>query len=156
MTFLEIEQALGQRLATLAYPIAWPNKDYDPKGADAVPYVEFRHVPTLRSDDSIDASMPVQTGIVLLTVIVNRDIFANQANVIAQDVADLFFMGLRLAAGSGQVLITKPAEVVTGFVDGVYWRQPVRVNYRTVGMAPVGSPSGEEIGWIDALQELPE
>lgn len=133
MTFQQIEAALGQRLAALspAYPIAWPNKDYDPKASGAVPYIEFRHVPSARTDDSIDATLTVQTGIVLLTVVVNRDGFSNQANTIAQAIANQFEYGLRLDAGDGGVLITKPSELATGFADGVYWRQPVRVNYRS-------------------------
>ncbi len=133
MTFNEIEQALGQRLAgmTPAYPIAWPNKDYDPKPAGRVPYIEFAHVPTAVTDESIDASMHVHTGIALLTVVVNRDAFSNQANTIAQAVADRFKMGSRLAAGSGSVMIGQPAEPVAGFTDGIYYRAPVRVTYRT-------------------------
>lgn len=133
MNFQQIETALGQRLSGLspAYPIAWPNKDYDPTGVDKVPYIEFRHVPSARDDDSIDGSFAVQTGIALLTVVVSRDAFTNQANTIAQAVADRFSYGLRMTAGSGVVMVAKPAELATGFVDGVYWRQPVRVNYRT-------------------------
>ena len=133
MTFQEIETALGQRLTGLspAYPVAWPNKDYDPTGSGKVPYIEFRHVPSARDDDSIDGSFAVQTGIALLTVVVNRDEFANAANTIAQAIADRFAYGLRITAGSGAVMVTKPSELATGFVDGVYWRQPVRVSYRT-------------------------
>lgn len=133
MTFGDIETALGQRLDTLdpSYPIAWPNKDFDPKAAGNLPYIEFQHVPTLRSDESIDASLTVQTGIALMTVVTARDAFTGQANTIAQAVADLFSYGLRLSVTGGTVMIAKPADPVPGFTDGVYWRLPVRVNYRT-------------------------
>lgn len=133
MNFVTIEQALGMQLVGMSpsYPVAWPNKDYDPKASGAVPYLEFRHVPASVTDESIDASMHVQTGLALITVVVSRDGFSTDANDIAQAVADMFPMGLRIDAGSGVVMITKPAEPVAGFVDGTYWRQPVRVNYRT-------------------------
>jgi len=133
MTFAEIEQALGQRLATLspARPIAWPNKNYDPKASGAVPYIEFAHIPTIKTDDSIDGTLPVQTGIVLLTVVTARDTFANQANDIAQSIADLFPYGVRIETANGTVMISKPSDPVAGFTDGIYWRQPVRVTYRT-------------------------
>jgi hypothetical protein len=131
MTFNEIEQALGQQAATLDYPIAWPNKDYDPKAANAVPHIEFRHVPTLRTDDSIDGGHEVQTGIALLTVVVNRDGFATEANGIAQEIAEAFPYGFRIETATGTVMVSKPADPVAGFVDGVYYRLPVRVSYRT-------------------------
>lgn len=131
MNFVTIEQALGMQLVGMApsYPVAWPNKDYDPKGA--LPYIEFRHVPASVTDDSIDASMHVQTGLALITVVVSRDGFSTDANDIAQAVADRFPMGTRIPAGDGSVMITKPPEPVAGFTDGIYYRLPVRVNYRT-------------------------
>jgi hypothetical protein len=133
MTFAEIETAIGQRLADLdpAYPIAWPNKDYDPKADGAVPYIEFRHVPTLRSDDSLEGGHEYQTGIALLTVVTMRDSFSTQGNLIAGALAGLFYYGLRITTDDGFVQVMKPADPVAGFVDGVYWRQPVRVTYRT-------------------------
>lgn len=133
MTFGDIETALGQRLHALSpsYPIAWLNKDYDPKAANAVPYIEFAHIPTARTDASIDGSLTVQSGIALLTVVTARDAFSTQGNTIANAVAALFPYGLRIPVTGGTVMITKPADPVAGFGDGVYWRQPVRVNYRT-------------------------
>lgn len=131
MTFNEIEQTLGQWLEGMADapPIAWPNKDYNPQ--DGLPYVEFRHVPTIRTDDSIDGGHEVQTGIVLLTVVTERDKFTTQAATIGQAIANRFSYGLRIAGATGDVMVSKPVDPVAGFVDGVYWRQPVRITYRT-------------------------
>jgi hypothetical protein len=130
-----IETALGQRLVTIPSvpPIAWPNRDYDPKLPNAVPYLEFVHAPVQRVDDTIDASDPRQEGLALVTVIVPRGQFTSQANALADAVAARFSNGLRLALSTGgAVMMTKPADIVAGFADGVYWRVPVRIAYRTV------------------------
>lgn len=135
MNLDSIETALGQRLVTIPSvpPIAWPNRDYDPKLPNAVPYLEFVHAPVQRVDDTIDASDPRQEGLALVTVIVPRGQFTGQANALADAVAARFTTGLRLSMqGGGSVMITKPADVVQGFTDGIYWRVPVRIAYRTV------------------------
>lgn len=130
-----IETAIGQHLAAMpgALPIAWPNADYDPRAVGAAPYVEFVHAPVQRLDDTIDASEPRQEGLVLMTVVSARGNFTNAVNAIADAVAARFGTGLRLALSTGgEVMMTKPADIVQGFTDGVYWRAPVRLTYRTV------------------------
>lgn len=129
MTFNEIETAVGQRLAGMANvpPIAWPNADFTPSGT----YIEFRHSPGTRFDDTIDATNPSQTGIFLLTVVTRSGGFNTAANTLAQQIADRFPKALRMTAGSGKVLITAPSSLAPPFQDGAYWRQPVRVSYLT-------------------------
>lgn len=129
MTNNEIETAIGQHLADMfdCPPIAWPNKDFVPD----LPYIEFRHAPNERYDDTADCSGAVQLGIALATVVSDRDAFSTEANDIAQDIADRFPKGLRIAAGSGNVLINQPCAFGSPFVDGVYWRQPVTIRYMT-------------------------
>lgn len=131
MTFAEIENALGQRLVAVAgnVPIAWPNKDFVP----STPYFEFRHTPVDRVDDTTSGGFAYQTGIVLITVVADRDKFATEANGLAQTIADGFPKALRLTAGTGTVLINAPSAPATPFVDGVYYRLPVRVTYITEG-----------------------
>jgi hypothetical protein len=131
MTFNEIETAIGQRLEgmTDCPPIAWPNKDFTPNGT----YLEFRHAPNERRDDVISGGYPFQIGIALITVVTARDSFTTTANGLAQDIADRFPKALRLTAGSGNVVINAPANLGNGFVDGVYWRQPVSISYITEG-----------------------
>jgi hypothetical protein len=127
MTFDNIEQAIGLRLAGLGKPVAWPNRDFTPNGT----YIEFRHSPGARFDETIDATGPRQTGIVLLTVVTRAGGFATEANNLAQTIADLFPKALRIPAGSGKVLISAPSSLGPPFQDGAYWRQPVRVFYLT-------------------------
>lgn len=129
-----IETALGQRLAALPNvpPIAWPNANYDPKATGAVPYVEFVHSPVQRLDDTIDASDERQEGLALMTVVIARGQFTGPANALADAIAAHFPNGLRLPLSTGDdVMMAKPTDVIQGFTDGIYWRVPVRVTYRT-------------------------
>jgi hypothetical protein len=129
VTFDEIERAIGQRLTGMAScpPVAWPNQDFTPNGT----YIEFRHVPGDRVDDTVSGGFPFQTGVVLLTVVIRSGGFNTSANTIAQQVADRFPKALRLASTGGDVLMYAPAAFGTPFQDGAYWRQPVRVFYIT-------------------------
>jgi hypothetical protein len=124
----DIEQAIGQHLRAMgSTPIAWPNQDFTPNGT----YIEFRHVPGDRYDDTTDAAGAIQTGIILLTAVVRSGAFANEANALAAQIAQRFPKALRLAANGGTVLITAPASPGTPFQDGAYFRKPVRVFYIT-------------------------
>lgn len=129
MTFDDIETAVGKHLALMqdCPSIAWPNKDY----SGTTPYIEFRHAPTDRVDETVSGGYPRQIGLFLLTVVVERDKFTGPANAIAQDIADRFPKAQRIIAADGTVLINTPSSLGTGFQDGSFWRQPVRVSYIT-------------------------
>jgi len=129
MNMDDIEQAIGERLLTLspAPAVAWPNKSY----SGAVPYVEFRHVPNGILNETIDGSFSRMQGIFLLTVVTERDKFTAEANTIAWSIVELFSIGLRLAVPGGYLVVSQSTDVAPGFVDGVYWRVPVRVFYVT-------------------------
>lgn len=132
MTIDEIETALGQHLLGMAFclPIAWGNKSSDhPK-----PYFRTLHQPVTRIQPTIDCVVPEnKTGIWLVTVIAESDMFTSQANEQAERVAQRFKAGTRLDAASGKVLIDR-AEPVAGFHDDANnWAVPVRMTYRTEG-----------------------
>ena len=129
MNFSDIEKAIGQHLEDMddCPPIAWENKDFAP----TFPYIEFRHAPTSRLDDTTDCTGPTEVGIVLLTVVTAHDTFTSQALDLGQSICDRFTKGLRLASPSGVVLIYAPSSPASGFVDGNTWRLPVRVYYMT-------------------------
>ena len=133
MTFQEIETAIGQHLTGMASvpAIAWPNQDFTPPTSGT--YIEFRHVPGDRVDDTGSGGNPYQLGIVLLTVVIKSGGFNTAANTLAQAIADRFPKALRLVAGGGFVLMYAPAALGTGFQDGAYWRQPVSIRYITEG-----------------------
>lgn len=127
-----IEKAIGQHLAgmTDCPPIAWPNKDFTPNGT----YIEFRHAPNERIDNTIDAIGAYQRGLFLLTVVTAQDKFTTPANAIAKDIMARFPKGLRLDAGEdGTVLVYDPPSPGTGFPEGAYWRQPITIPYSTAG-----------------------
>jgi len=130
MTFLEIENAIGQVAdSATALPVAWPNRDY----SGPVPYLEFRHSPNTVTDDSLGGTNARQDGIALITVVGEVNTFAAPLLALAQQVADAFPKALRIPAGSGNVLINTPSSVVAGFTDGVNYRVPVRISYETEG-----------------------
>jgi hypothetical protein len=132
MTLKEIETALGQHLAALpnAPPIAWGNKSAKP----TKPYLRTLHSPVSRIDATIDCSLPEdKIGLWIVTVVAKTDKFTNDANDLAEAVAQHFRQGTRLAAGTGKVLIDR-AEPVAGFHDEANdWNVPVRMRYRTEG-----------------------
>lgn len=145
MTENDIEQAIGQHLAGMgSTPIAWPNADFTPSGT----YIEFRHSPGERVDETIDGAGSRQIGIFLITVVTNSGCFNNAANALAQDIANRFPKALRIdvpskpslvldfvsrdyQAGRSIVLFYAPSSLGAPFQDGAYWRQPVRVFYIT-------------------------
>jgi len=149
MTFDQIERALGQHLADMASApaIAWPNKAFKIEP----PYLEFRHSPATREDDTLDCIGTIQTGLVLITAVMPRDDFATDGNVLAQRVADRFPKGFRITAGTGVVLISAPSALGAPFVDGSLYRQPVIVRYLTEGDAATSGPTigGVPVGNID-------
>lgn len=129
MIYGEISDALKGRLLTVAgvIPVSWPGLDFVP-GAE---YIEFRHAPVGRFDNTGAATVAYQEGIALITAVVKAGIGEKRVEQIADTIRAGFPMGLRITAGSGKVLITKPADPVPGFTDGAYYRLPVRVDYTT-------------------------
>lgn len=129
MTLDQLETAVGQRLEgmTDCPPIAWPNQDFTPSGT----YIEFRHAPNGRIDETIDAAGARFEGLFVITAVVQSGGFSTAANTLAQAIMDRFPKALRLTAGSGNVVINAPASPGSGFQDGAYWRQPVIVSYVT-------------------------
>lgn len=129
MKLTATEIALAQRLEAMPNcpPIAWPNRVFN----TPPPYLEFRHSSTAVNDESLDGTRPYRMGLALVTVIIAADQFTTPANTIADAIEEHFPKGLRLPITGGEVLITKPSEAVPGFMDGVYWRIPVRITYQT-------------------------
>jgi hypothetical protein len=124
-----IENALGQRLATLtpARPIVWPNKDA-PAGI-AKPYMIFDPVRVGRTDATIAGGAAIARGYVVVTVVAPVDAFSGPALTVADGIAALFPYGLRISSAAGRITIIKPPEILRAFRDGPDWRQPVRIDY---------------------------
>lgn len=132
MTLDEIETALGQHLAGMANcpPIAWGNKTAD----HALPYLRTLHSPVSRVQPTTDCSIPEdKTGLWLVTIVAESDMFTTEANTIAENVAQRFKEGTRISAGDGNLLIDR-SEPVAGFHDEANnWAVPVRIRYKNEG-----------------------
>lgn len=141
MTFDQIETAVGQHLATMldAPAIAWPNAKFIANGA----YIEFRHAPIEQIDETISGGFVYQTGLFLITAVVPAGGFTGEANALAQAIADRFPKALRITTDAGNVLVNAPPSMGSGFQDGAYWRQPVRVSYLTEPTLAVAEQTGE-------------
>ena len=157
MNFNDIEESLGQWLeGTPDIPaVAWPNKSFEPDGI----YVEFRHSPTQRIDDTVSGGMPYQVGLALITVAAERNRFTAEANQLSQAIADRFPKGLRLTAGVGNVVINQPASLGTPFPEGAYWRQPIVVSYITENnptdfAPPSGDGGSDQSSTTDGIERV--
>lgn len=140
-----ISNALTVRLAEapVLANIVWENKDALP----VKPYLVFENVRTGMQNYTLASGSPVGEGYLMISVVTDTDAFDTDATVIADNVAERFPYGLRLAvAGGGHVLIRGTPRLLQGFNDGINWRVPVRVDYQTFGAGPfsntqVQSPS---------------
>lgn len=128
----DISIALGERLQTM-FPeprIAWPNEKSD--GPPTMPYLVPQMVRLPRTDPTVEATFPISNGQFVVTVVSELDEFSVDAEGLADDVAELFPMGLRLPVTGGEITIMKPPDVLLGFPDAVSWRVPVRITYRAM------------------------
>ena len=119
-----IETALGQALAAVSGigEIAWPNRSADP----VRPFVLFDHVPTQWENATVDGSEVRADGYVIASICIAQGGFTTDANARAGDIIAAFPPGLRL--GGACIIQASP---VRGYPDGIGWRQPVRIDYRS-------------------------
>lgn len=120
----QIETAFGQALAAVAGipAIAWPNRSAEPSR----PFVLFDHVPAIWANVTVDASETRADGYVVASVCISQGSFSTPATKIATSILSAFPVGRRL----GGICVTQ-ARPLQGFFDGVGWRQPVRIDYRS-------------------------
>lgn len=126
----DISIALGAHLGDMfpLPPIAWPNHRITP----AMPYLFPQVVRGSRTDPSVAGDFAISNGQYLVTVVSELDEFTVAAEKLADDVAEHFPMGLRLAVTGGEITIMQPPEILQGFPDAVSWRIPVRITYRAL------------------------
>ena len=119
-----IETAFGQALSAISGipTIAWPNRGAEPSR----PFVLFDHIPAIWSNVTVDASETRAEGYIVASVCIPQGTFSTAANGYAKSILDAFPVSRRL----GGVCVTQ-ARPLPGFFDGVGWRQPVRIDYRS-------------------------
>lgn len=130
MTRRAITTALTDRLLPVPLPKAWPNQDFDPKATGNLPYLAVDFIRAGTSDDTLDAEAPIQTGRLIVTVVSARGQSTGAADDYADQVAALFPMGDRIAAGSLTITIMQPPHIREGMTDGTYWRVPVIIPFQ--------------------------
>ena len=128
----DIANALESRLALAPSLglIVWENKDAAPPPA---PYLIFENVRTTAEDATLAGGAYTSSGYLMISVVSKTDVFATAATALADNIAERFAYGLRLSAGTGHVLITKPPFILKGYPDGVNFRVPVRIDYSASG-----------------------
>lgn len=119
-----IETAFWQALANIAGipAIAWPNRGAEPSR----PFVLFDHVPAIWENVTVDASETRADGYIVASVCISQGSFSTPANTVATAILSAFPVGRRL----GGACVTQ-ARPLPGFFDGIGWRQPVRIDYRS-------------------------
>lgn len=120
----QFETSLGQALAAVPQmpPIAWPARGQEP----ARPFVIFDHQPTLWENVTLDGSEVRAQGYVVASICIAQGNFTTASNQLADNIMAAFPPGRRIA----ELCITI-ARPLPGFFDGVGWRQPVRIDYRS-------------------------
>lgn len=125
------DAALKARLATLSgVPKAWPNIDFDPAAPGNLPYIACTIVRAGTSDDTLNAEAPIVTGRLIASVVAAKGSGEARADEIAEQVAALFPMGLRIPLGNIRLIITQPPHIRDGMTDGAYWRVPVAIPFQ--------------------------
>jgi hypothetical protein len=154
MRSTDIANALEARLGTASgLPVViWENQDALPTTR---PYLDFQNVRVSTRDQALAGGAGVSEGYLMITVVADQNAYATGAASIADDVAERYPYGLRLAFDGGHVLITKPPHVMQGFPEGAYWRVPVRIDYQAFGTGPFSntpdpgpSPSGDQVIYL--------
>jgi hypothetical protein len=127
MTEAQISEALCRRLveALTDYTVVQENRDSLP----APPYLVTEIVRVSKTDATLTGVKPVHRGYLQVSVISETDVFNDQGLRIAEEAAAVYPYPLRIAAGDGEIVITKPPQVEQAFRDGPDWRTPVRVDY---------------------------
>ena len=123
----QFKATFGQAIASISgiagvVPVAWENRTLEPSR----PFILVDFVPTGRINATVDASEIRATGFILVSVCIAQGGFTTQADEWAQAIINAFPVGSRLAG----VCVTEASDL-QGYFDGVGWRQPVRITYRS-------------------------
>jgi hypothetical protein len=123
-TIAQIKLAFGQAIAAISgLPVlAHENRTLEPSR----PFVLVDFVPTGRINATVDASEIRAQGYIVASVCIAQGGFTTQADTWAQAIIAAFPPARRL----GGVCVTEASDL-QGYFDGVGWRQPVRIDYRS-------------------------
>ena len=128
ITTQEIVDALHGRLLDLdpARTIVWPNTV---PTSPAYPYLIVDVQPVAITDPTVKGTIEIHRGFAFVYVMDKRHSGEEQSLTVAEAVKALFPRGDRISTASGEVCITEPPQIMTGYTDKPHWRTPVKINY---------------------------
>lgn len=94
-------------------------------------YVTTSFTVQSRVDNSLKGGDHIlrENGLVVLVVVTETNQGEDEANDLAQDLADLFPMGEKIGITDGEITISRAPAIRGGFKDGSEWRVPVEIPY---------------------------
>lgn len=126
-----IRQLYEQRLATWAaakpIPVAWDNVKFTPP---AGPYIRASLLPADTTSIDLAGEHRGYLGLFQLSVHVPLGSGAGAAEALADELAALFPMMLRLDSGAFWVQVTSPPSSYPGLTGDTHYMVPVRFKYR--------------------------
>ncbi|PHR93490.1 MAG: hypothetical protein COA78_32835 [Blastopirellula sp.] len=125
----DISKALRERLEAKAGlpPIVYENKD---SGAVVRPRLVLTMVRGSRVDPTLTGGGTTRhTGFMQVSIVSELDQHAFPSENLADDIADHFPRGLKLAGESGGTVTISGAEIGIAYRDGPDWRLPVKIDY---------------------------
>ena len=127
-----INSALKAQLhsGALSAPEHWPNVR-EVAGLPSRPYLAVSFGAQGRQNFDM-AGSPLEEGLMNVTVVTELGIGDAPANTLANAISDLFPAALRLTTPDAEITIMRPADIQSGFRDGVDWRLPILIYYRAV------------------------
>lgn len=127
-----IRAALESRLATwaaarsAALPIVWENA----KAAPGLPHLRVHLLPAPTTSDTLDGAHRAYRGVFQVSVVGPIDAGPGTTEAIADEIAALYPMNLRLPNGAITVQVTSPASPAPALQRAADYTVPVSLRYR--------------------------
>ena len=115
------------KTATDWFDVVYENQDDDKKR----PKIIYENVRVSTTDRTLGGECSEHRGYLQLTVVIARDIFANEATEMADLISAHFPYAMRLPIDGGSIAIIQPANAFQGIPDSeaTEYRIPVRIDY---------------------------
>lgn len=136
MTMPRIRQLLETRLNTWAaarnpaLPIAWQNKSFTPPSSGS--YLRAFILPAPTESHDLKGDHRKYSGVFQVSVVAPRDTGPGAAEAIAEEIAALFPMSLRMAIASPafDLILASPMQIARGIDEPDRYVVPVSAQYR--------------------------
>lgn len=123
---LEARLSIWAAARTPALPIAWENT----KAAPPLPYLRVAFLPARTTSDTLDGVHRAFRGVFQINVVAPIDAGPGLASGIADEIAALYPVNLRLPNGVITVQVTTPASAAPALQHDSDFTVPVSLTYR--------------------------